>query len=178
MSKANMSNQLTRFIGKIPIRSLANDRQWKALSVLQKQKFTSGFRYLEAPKEVGKACWMCWLFLFDFHLCSVRWLWFAHARPGSGSKFSAQCFSITEQWCENLAYGIRYMEILWCFGPGYLLVGKPYVFFKWCTSRQHRGTRHDLRSHIGTGTRCLSTDEEHNTIRLSLHICTVATKSN
>ena len=105
VSKANMSNQLTRFLGKIPIRSVANDRQWKALSVPQKQNLTSGFRYLEAPKALGKAFWMRWLFLFDFHLCSVRWLWFAHARPSSGSKFSAQCFSITGHWCEISAQG-------------------------------------------------------------------------
>ena len=65
--------------------------------------------------EVGKVRWMYWLFLFDFHLCSVRWLWFAHARPGSGSKFSAQSFSITEQLCDILAQGIWCLEILMFF---------------------------------------------------------------
>ena len=135
---------------------------------------------------------MCWLLLFDFHLGSIRWLWFAHARPSSGSKFSAQCFSIIGQWFEN-------------FGPGYMMYGNilkfwPVVYDVWkyfeilthgiwcleiwmffltvCTSRQHRGTRHDLRFHIGTGTRCLSTDVEHVTIRFSLDISTIAKESD
>ena len=125
--------------------------------------------------EVGKACWMCSSFLFDFHLCSVRWLWFAHARPSSGGKFSAQCFSITEQYCEIFAYYIWCLEILWYFGIW--CSENPMFSLTVCTSRQHRGTRHDLRFHIGTGTRCLSTDEEHNTIRLSMYIYTIATKS-
>ena len=128
--------------------------------------------------EVGKARWMCWLFLFDHHLCSVRWLWFAHARPSSGSKFSAQCFSIIGQWCENFGQGYMMFGNILKFWPVVFDVWKYLCFLTVCTSRQHRGTRHDLRFHIGTGTRCLSTDVEHVTIRFSLHISTIAKKSD
>ena len=55
------------------------------------------------------------------------------------------------------------------------MFGNNYVFLTVFTSRQHRGTRHDLRFHIGTGTRCLSTDEEHIIIRFSLYIYTIIT---